>query len=42
MSWTPTAKRGRSRAGKGSRGRRSQADDGIPDRIEISYTGSRC
>ena len=39
MSWTPTAKRGRSRVGRGSRGRSSQAAEGMPDRMEISYTG---
>lgn len=38
MSWTPTAKRGRRRVGRGSRGMRSQTEDGMPDRMEISYT----
>ena len=42
MSWTPTAKRGKSRVGRGSKGRRSQTEEGMPDRIEISYTGSTC
>ena len=38
MSWTPTANSGRSRVGRGSRGRRSQTEEGMPDRMEISYT----
>ncbi len=36
MSWTPTEKRGRSREGRGSRGRRSQTEEGMPDKMEIS------
>lgn len=38
MSWTPTAKRGTRRVGRGSRGRRSQTEEGMPDRMEILYT----
>ena len=38
MSWTPAAKSGRRRVGRGSRGRRSETEDGIPERTEMSYT----
>ena len=38
MSWTPAAKSGRRRAGRGSSGKTSETPTGIPERTEISYT----
>ena len=42
MSWTPTEKSERRRVGRGSRGRRSETEDGMPERMEISYTADSC
>ena len=36
MSWIPTENSGWRRVGRGSRGRRSTTEDGIPESIEIS------
>lgn len=42
MSWTPTEKSERRRVGRGSRGRRSETEEGMPERMEISYTAEPC
>ena len=39
MSWRPTEKRGRRRLGRGSRGMELEIEEGILERIEMSYTG---